>query len=107
MRVAHRADRPRLSVFRSARHISAQVIDDAAGRTIAAASDRDAKPTAGAAGTSSEGRRVAIARAVGTVIAERARAKGVTKVVFDRSGYAYHGQVRAIADGARDGGLEF
>ncbi|MDP3771682.1 MAG: 50S ribosomal protein L18 [bacterium] len=106
-RVAHRADRPRLSVFRSARHISAQLIDDGAGRTIAAASDRDAKPIAGAVSEAKESRKVSIARAIGKLIAERARAKGVTKVVFDRSGYAYHGQVRAVADGAREGGLEF
>ncbi|MDO8622399.1 MAG: 50S ribosomal protein L18 [bacterium] len=106
-RVAHRADRPRLSVFRSARHISAQLIDDGAGRTIAAASDRDAKPIAGAVSEPKESRKVSIARAIGKLIAERARAKGVTKVVFDRSGYAYHGQVRAVADGAREGGLEF
>lgn len=106
-RVARHADRPRLSVFRSARHLTVQVIDDLAGRTIAAASDQDAQPSTGVATGTAEGRRVSLARAVGKVVAERARAKGVTKVVFDRSGYAYHGQVRAVADGAREGGLEF
>lgn len=106
-RVARHADRPRLSVFRSARHLTAQVIDDLAGRTIAAASDRDVQPLTGPTSASTTGRRVALAHAVGKAIAERARAKGVTKVVFDRSGYAYHGQVRAVADGAREGGLDF
>lgn len=116
-RIARQADRPRLSVFRSARHITVQIIDDLAGRTIAAASDRDVasppgagRPTAAASSSDeqrAEGRKVALARAVGVIVAERARAKGVTKVVFDRSGYAYHGQVQAVAEGAREGGLDF
>jgi len=117
-RVARQADRPRLSVFRSAQHIAVQVIDDFAGRTIAAASDRDVASPPGAGrpavdvssatdGQRAGGRKVALARAVGVIVAERARAKGVTKVVFDRSGYAYHGQVQAVAEGARAGGLDF
>lgn len=89
--------RPRLAVFRSARHLYAQVIDDAARKTLAAASDKDARGTRG----------IAAAEAVGRAVAERAIAKGIKKVVFDRSGYAYHGKVAALAKGAREGGLEF
>lgn len=93
--------RPRLSVFRSGRHIYAQVIDDLAGGTVAAAS------------TNEKGSKVAkswnteAAKAVGKLIAERAVAKGVKQVVFDRGGYIYHGRVKALADAAREGGLEF
>ncbi len=93
--------RPRLSVFRSGRHIYAQVIDDLAGETVASAS------------TNEKGTKIAkswnidAAKAVGKTIAERAAAKGVTKVVFDRGGYIYHGRVKALADAAREGGLEF
>ena len=93
--------RPRLSVFRSGRHIYAQVIDDRAGETLAAASTSEkeakvAKPW-----------NVEAAKAVGKSIAERALAKGVKQVVFDRGGYIYHGRVKALADAAREGGLEF
>jgi large subunit ribosomal protein L18 len=94
-------DRPRLAVFRSARHISAQVIDDTAGRTLASAS------TLEAALRSSPGGNVAAAQAVGRLVAERARAAGVSRVVFDRGGYRYHGRVAALADAARQEGLEF
>ncbi|MEJ7844261.1 MAG: 50S ribosomal protein L18 [Acidimicrobiales bacterium] len=97
-------ERPRLAVFRSNRHISAQVIDDLTGRTLAAASTTE--PTlrdSGDAGTAN----VAAARQVGALVAERARAAGVEKVVFDRGGYIYHGRVAAVADAARDAGLEF
>jgi large subunit ribosomal protein L18 len=93
--------RPRLSVFRSGRHIYAQVIDDVAGGTVAAAS------------TNEKGTKVAkswnvdAAKADGKAIAERAIAKGVKAVVFDRGGYIYHGRVKALADAAREGGLEF
>lgn len=93
--------RPRLSVFRSGRHIYAQVIDDLAGETVASASTNE-KGTKLAKSWNIEA-----AKAVGKSIAERAVAKGVTKVVFDRGGYIYHGRVKALADAAREGGLEF
>jgi large subunit ribosomal protein L18 len=95
--------RPRLSVFRSGRHIYAQVIDDDQGRTLAAAStlekDLKAKLKTGADRDA--------ASEVGKLVAERAKAAGVSAVVFDRGGYLYHGRVKALADGAREGGLEF
>jgi large subunit ribosomal protein L18 len=93
------ADRPRLSVFRSAKYIYAQVIDDEAGRTLAAASSRETGLTAG-------GGKVASARQVGRALADRAKAAGVTRVVLDRAGYRYHGRVRSLAEGAREGGLD-
>ena len=93
--------RPRLSVHRSGRHIYAQVIDDAAGRTVAAASTLD-KEVRGKAGATAEG-----ATLVGQRLAERAKAAGVTRVVFDRGGFLFHGRVKALADAAREGGLEF
>ncbi|MFH1098346.1 MAG: 50S ribosomal protein L18 [Candidatus Uhrbacteria bacterium] len=110
-RISGTAERPRLSVFRSAKHIAAQVVDDVARRTIAAASDRDIIPSVDAKdqpafGGSVVGGKVALAREVGKLVAERARAKGVTCVVFDRGGYTYHGRVGAVADGAREGGLK-
>ncbi|MBI2482760.1 50S ribosomal protein L18 [Candidatus Uhrbacteria bacterium] len=95
--------RPRLSVFRSARHVSAQLIDDANHQTLVAASDREVTAPEG---TQAQ-RKVAIAHAVGALLAERARAKGISAVVFDRAGYTYHGRVQGIADGAREGGLAF
>ena len=93
--------RPRLSVFRSAKHIYAQVIDDAAGRTIASAStlEKDVRGTSGA--------NIDAATAVGTRLAEAAKAAGVTQVVFDRGGFLFHGRVKALADAARESGLEF
>ena len=94
--------RPRLSVFRSLQHIYAQVIDDTLGVTLATASTNEPTLRASAAGTKSER-----ARLVGRTIAERARAKGVQVVVFDRGGYLYHGRVKALADAAREAGLEF
>ena len=96
--------RPRLCVFRSLQHIYAQVIDDTRGATIAAASTLDA-PLRGESGSS--GSKVDRARAVGLAIAERARTAGITAVVFDRGGYLYHGRVKALAEAAREGGLEF
>ena len=96
-------DRPRLSVFRSGKNIYAQVIDDVVGETLAAASTLD---SALRGALKSGATRVAAAR-VGEMIAERAQARGVTKVVFDRGGYLYHGRVRALAEGAREGGLQF
>jgi large subunit ribosomal protein L18 len=93
--------RPRLVVSRSARHISAQVIDDTRGRTLASASTMEAALRA-ASGDKSEK-----AKQVGGLIAERAKAAGIEQVVLDRAGYKYHGRVAALADGAREGGLEF
>ncbi|MGA2519289.1 MAG: 50S ribosomal protein L18 [Acidimicrobiales bacterium] len=94
--------RPRLAVFRSGRHISAQVIDDHAGHTLAAAST--VEPALRAAGG---GGNVTAAAAVGSLVAQRATAAGVSRVVFDRGGNRYHGRVAALADAARKGGLEF
>jgi large subunit ribosomal protein L18 len=95
--------RPRLSVHRSSQHIYAQVIDDAEGRTLAAAStlEKDLRTSL------RTGADKAAAEAVGKLIAERAKAAGVTQVVFDRGGYLFHGRVKALADGAREGGLDF
>ena len=90
---------PRLSVFRSSRFIYAQVIDDTRGRTLATASSREAALQGGPGKT-------AAAHAVGLALAERARKAGVTRVVFDRGGYRYHGRVRSLAEGAREGGLD-
>jgi large subunit ribosomal protein L18 len=93
------AERPRLCVFRSLKHIYAQVIDDAQGRTLAAASSNQEGQA--------NGGNLAGAKAVGKLIAERAQAKGIKKVVFDRGGYLYHGRVKALAEAARESGLEF
>jgi large subunit ribosomal protein L18 len=98
-KVVGTAERPRLAVYRSNRGIAAQVIDDAAGRTLAAASSQDkslAKTT-----------RAESPAAVGKLVAERAKDAGVATVVFDRGGYLYHGRVKALADAARENGLEF
>ena len=95
--------RPRLSVFRSGKHIYAQVIDDGAGRTVAAASTVD-KSLRGKVKTGAD---KAAAAEVGKLIAERATAAGVTNVVFDRGSYIYHGRVKALAEAAREGGLSF
>jgi large subunit ribosomal protein L18 len=92
--------RVRLSVFRSSRHIYAQIIDDLNGKTLASASSRE-KVTAEGAG------KVSLSAAVGKLLAERAKAQGVSQVCFDRGGYLYHGRVKALADGARAAGLEF
>lgn len=95
--------RPRLSVFRSSKHIYAQVIDDAQGLTLTAASSID-KELRGQLKTGAD---IEAAKAVGTLLAKRALAKGVDTVVFDRGGYIYHGRVKALADAAREGGLAF
>ena len=95
--------RPRLNVFRSSSHIYAQVIDDVAGRTLAAASDIDKDILAATRGKTKTERAIA----VGTAVAERAKANGVSLVVFDRGGYKYHGRVQALADAAREAGLGF
>ena len=99
-KISGTTERPRLSVFRSAKHIYAQVIDDTSGRTLAASSSK-AKDFA------AEGSKVDVAKAVGSLIAEACKTAGIEKVVFDRNGYIYHGRVKALADGAREGGLEF
>lgn len=100
-RIEGTADRPRLVVFRSLKHVYAQLVDDLAGRTIVAASDLTK-------GLSVEGDgKVAKGRAVGKLLGARARDQGVTRVVFDRAGYPYHGRVKAVAEGAREAGLEF
>jgi large subunit ribosomal protein L18 len=101
-KVAGTADRPRLAVFRSNKHISAQVIDDRSGRTVAAASTVE-KDLRDAGGTGNK----TAAAAVGKLVAERAKAAGVTSVVFDRGGFQYHGRVAAVAEAAREAGLEF
>lgn len=100
---ANAAGRPRLSVFRSSQHIYAQIIDDAAGKTLAAAStlEKDVRSSL------KTGADKSAAAAVGKLVAERAVKAGVTKVVFDRGGYLFHGRVKALADAAREGGLSF
>jgi large subunit ribosomal protein L18 len=105
-RIAGTPERPRLAVFRSVSHIYAQVIDDAAGTTLVSASTTEpalkAKLTDGAKGGNLAG-----AKAIGVAVAERLKAKGITRVVFDRGGFLYHGRVKAVADAARESGLEF
>ena len=97
------AERPRLSVFRSDKHIYAQVIDDIAGRTLASASSTLGEVR----GELKNGGNVAAAKAVGKAIAEKAKAAGITQVAFDRGGRMYHGRIKALADAAREGGLKF
>ena len=96
-KIAGTAERPRLVVFRSLKHIYAQLVDDAANRTLATVSDLGIE----------QGKKGERAAEVGKMIAERAKTAGITKVVFDRAGYRYHGRIKAVADGARKGGLEF
>jgi len=96
-------ERPRLNVFRSLKHVYAQIVDDSVGHTLVSASTLESE-----VGHMCEGcRKTEAARVVGRVLAERALAEGVTKVVFDRGGYQYHGRVKALAEGAREGGLQF
>ena len=99
LRITGSSERPRLSIFRSAKYIYAQVIDDRRGRTLASASSREAT-LAGGSG------KVDSARSVGRELAQRAKAAGVEAVVLDRGGYRYHGRVRSLAEGAREGGLD-
>lgn len=96
-------ERPRLNIFRSSKHMYAQIIDDAQGITIAAASTQDKELN----GDVSNGGNVEAARKVGALIAKRAKDKGINVVVFDRGGYLYHGRIQALADAAREAGLEF
>jgi large subunit ribosomal protein L18 len=100
-RVSGTPERPRLAVFRSVSHIYAQVIDDGAGRTLVAAASTE-KTLAGGSGGNVEG-----AKLIGKTVAERAKEKGIKRVVFDRGGYLYHGRIKALADAAREAGLEF
>lgn len=96
------AERPRLAIFRSEKHIYAQVIDDVAGTTLASASSLEKELRGKFAGANA-----AAAKAVGELVAERAKARGIEKVVFDRGGYVYHGNIKALADSAREKGLQF
>jgi large subunit ribosomal protein L18 len=100
-RISGTPERPRLAVYRSITHIYAQVIDDTVGVTLASASDLEADLKK-ASGTKSE-----VAKQVGTLVAQRAKSKGVDQVVFDRGGFHYHGRVKALADAAREAGLSF
>ena len=99
-KISGTAQRPRLNVFRSLNNIYAQIIDDEAGTTLVAASSMDK-------GFEGYGGNIEAAKAVGKAVAEKAKAAGITTVVFDRGGYVYHGRVAALAEGAREGGLEF
>jgi len=101
--VSGRAERPRMSVFRSLGHIYVQVIDDTRGVTIAAASSMEAALKETTAGKDKK----AVAREVGKLVAARCKSKGISSIVFDRGGFKYHGRVAAVADGAREGGLSF
>ena len=102
-KIAGTTERPRLCVHRSSKHIRAQVVDDATNRTIVSATTLDKEVKAQIKG----GANIAAAKVVGKIIAERAQAKGVEKVVFDRGGYQYHGRIQALADAAREAGLKF
>jgi large subunit ribosomal protein L18 len=102
-RVAGSPERPRLSVFRSCIHIYAQVIDDSVGRTLVAASTKDSTLAPSLAGKT----KIERAKAVGQLIAERAKDAGIEKVVFDRGGFKYHGRIQALAEAAREAGLNF
>lgn len=97
------AERPRLAVFRSTKHIGAQLVDDDAGRTLVAVDSRSKEFM----GQRTSGGNVAAAKAIGELLAQRAKASGIEKVVFDRGGFMYHGRVKALADAARAGGLVF
>jgi large subunit ribosomal protein L18 len=101
LKIKGTGERPRLAVFRSLKHIYAQVIDDRAGSTLASASSGEKNSSVGSGGN------LAGAKQVGKLIAERAKTKGISKVVFDRGGFLYHGRIKALADAAREGGLEF
>ena len=102
-RLAGSSGRPRLNVYRSLNHIYAQLIDDSTGQTVAAASTVQG----GTKGSKRTGGNVASAKEIGKLIAQRAQEKGIKKVVFDRGGYLYHGRIKALADAAREAGLEF
>lgn len=97
-KISGTAERPRLSVFRSNKNIYAQLIDDAAGKTLVAASSAEAAVSAG---------KIEVSSAVGKALAAKAQEKGISEVVFDRSGYLYHGRIKSLAEGAREAGLKF
>jgi len=102
-KISGSAERPRLSVFRSTKHIYVQVIDDSLGKTLVSASSME-KPVKEQPKFKNK---VAIATHIGKLIAERAKENGISKVVFDRNGFLYHGRIKAVSDGAREGGLDF
>ena len=102
-RLRGRAQMPRVNVFRSLKHLYAQIVDDSRGQTLVSASTLDKQVRQ----TLKSGGNVAAAQAIGKVLAERAQAAGITRVVFDRGGYSYHGRVKALADALRAGGLKF
>ena len=102
-RLRGRPQAPRVNVYRSLNHIYAQIVDDTRGHTLVAASTRDKEVRQ----TLKGGGNIAAAKVVGKILAERAKTAGITRVVFDRGGYAYHGRVKALADAAREGGLQF
>jgi large subunit ribosomal protein L18 len=102
-RIEGTPERPRLCVYRSLEHIYAQVVDDRAGKTLVSASSVDSETKKSLKG----GGNIAAAKVIGKSIAERAKAAGISKVVFDRGGYKYHGRVKALADAAREAGLQF
>ena len=101
------SERPRLNVYRSLNHIYVQVIDDLSGKTLVSASTAEGNKAGGKKDERPSGGNVASAKAVGKAIAERAKEKGIKKVVFDRGGYLYHGRIKALVDAAREAGLEF
>jgi large subunit ribosomal protein L18 len=105
-RIAGTSERPRMAIFRSLNHIYAQVIDDRTGRTVAAASSTEPDLEKAFSGNVRGGNRAG-AEAVGKLIAQRLKEKGISRVVFDRGGYLYHGRIRAVAESARAAGLEF
>lgn len=106
-KVSGTAKRPRLSVFRSNAHLYVQLIDDVANKTLAHASDAEIKEKKSQTEKNTEGNKVATARKVGSLIAEKAKKLGLEAVVFDRGGVKYHGRIKAVAEGAREGGLKF
>ena len=106
-RISGSPERPRLAVFRSARHIYAQVIDDLSRKTLLSVSDQLPKAEAAAAGADTKTKKKERAKKVGAAVAKKCLAQGIDKVVFDRAGYKYHGRISALADGAREAGLKF
>ena len=96
-------DRPRMSIFRSSKHIYAQIVDDTQGKTLVSASTLDIEFK----DQKAEGKKVELAKAIGTLIGKRALDKGITKVVLDRNGFLYHGRIKSLSDGAREAGLNF
>lgn len=103
-RIVGTEERPRISVFKSDKHTYAQVIEDVSGLTLVSASSKEVVASGKSEGSSKS---LSAARKAGALLAERAKAKGIESVVFDRNGYVYHGRIKALADGARDGGLKF